>query len=123
MDIAAWLRGLGLEQYEPAFRYNRIDAEILPKLTVGGLEDIDVVMVGDRGKLLEAIVALRVGAPPPVAVEQLRKDRLTRSAPAIPSRYPRERTSGFAAAMGFEALTTVCATIPPWPGRVRLYVL
>ena len=34
MDTAAWLRGLGLEQYEPAFRDNGIDAEILPKLTV-----------------------------------------------------------------------------------------
>ena len=33
MDIAAWLRGLGLEEYEPAFRDNRVDAEILPKLT------------------------------------------------------------------------------------------
>jgi hypothetical protein len=27
VDIAAWLRGLGLEQYEPAFRTNEIDDE------------------------------------------------------------------------------------------------
>ena len=33
MDIAAWLRGLGLEQYEQAFRDNAIDAEVLPELT------------------------------------------------------------------------------------------
>jgi hypothetical protein len=26
LDIAAWLRGLGLERYEPAFRKNEIDA-------------------------------------------------------------------------------------------------
>jgi hypothetical protein len=32
-DVGAWLRGLGLEQYEPAFLDNRIDAEILPKLS------------------------------------------------------------------------------------------
>ena len=31
MDIAAWLRELGLERYEPAFRENEIDAEVLPK--------------------------------------------------------------------------------------------
>ena len=33
MDIEAWLRGLGLERYEPAFRDNEIDWEVLPKLT------------------------------------------------------------------------------------------
>ena len=33
MDIAAWLRGLGLEQYEPAFRANEIDEKVLPSLT------------------------------------------------------------------------------------------
>jgi len=27
MDIADWLRGLGLEQYDGAFRENAIDAE------------------------------------------------------------------------------------------------
>jgi SAM domain (Sterile alpha motif) len=32
VDIAAWLRELGLERYEQAFRENEIDAEILPKL-------------------------------------------------------------------------------------------
>jgi hypothetical protein len=28
VDIATWPRGLGLEAYEPAFRDNRVDAEI-----------------------------------------------------------------------------------------------
>jgi hypothetical protein len=31
MDIADWLRRLGLEQYAPAFAANDIDAEILAK--------------------------------------------------------------------------------------------
>jgi class 3 adenylate cyclase/tetratricopeptide (TPR) repeat protein len=62
MDVVAWLRGLGLEQYEPAFRDNGIDAEVLPNLTAEDLRDIGVAMVGDRRKLLEAIVALRKGA-------------------------------------------------------------
>ena len=57
MDIAAWLRGLGLEQYEQAFRDNGIDAEILPKLTVEDLKDLGIARVGDRRKLLEAIAA------------------------------------------------------------------
>ena len=48
MDVAAWLRGLGLEQYEPVFGDNGIDAEILPKLTVEDLKDIGITAVGDR---------------------------------------------------------------------------
>ena len=30
MDIAIWLRELGLDQYEQAFRENHIDAESCP---------------------------------------------------------------------------------------------
>ena len=58
MDIAAWLRELGLERYEEAFRENEIDAEILPKLTADDLKDLGVTTVGHRRKLLEAIAAL-----------------------------------------------------------------
>ena len=32
-DVAAWLRGLGLDQYEAAFRDNGVDAPVLPELT------------------------------------------------------------------------------------------
>jgi class 3 adenylate cyclase len=59
MDIAAWLRGLGLERYEAAFRDNEIDWETLPKLTTEDLKDLGVVLGGHRRKLLEAIAALR----------------------------------------------------------------
>jgi hypothetical protein len=48
MDIAAWLRGLGLEEYEPAFRDNRIGAEILPKLTGEDLREIGVATVSSQ---------------------------------------------------------------------------
>ena len=58
MDIAAWLRELGLERYEQAFRENDVDAEILPKLTADDLNAIGVASVGHRRKLLEAITAL-----------------------------------------------------------------
>lgn len=33
VDIAAWLRGVGLERYEPALREHEIDWEVLPELT------------------------------------------------------------------------------------------
>jgi len=47
MDIGGWLRKLGLERYEPAFRENKIDGEILPRLTAGDLKDLGVALVGD----------------------------------------------------------------------------
>jgi class 3 adenylate cyclase len=59
MDVADWLRQLGLERYEPAFRENRIDVDLLPKLTAEDLKDLGVTLVGDRRRLLEAISALR----------------------------------------------------------------
>jgi class 3 adenylate cyclase len=58
VDIAAWLRKLGLERYEEAFRENEIDAEILPRLTADDLKDISITAVGHRRKLLEAIAVL-----------------------------------------------------------------
>jgi class 3 adenylate cyclase/predicted ATPase len=67
MDVGGWLRGLGLEQYEAAFRENRIDDTVLPRLTAEDLKDLGVGFVGDRRKLLDAIAALRTeasGIPP-----------------------------------------------------------
>jgi hypothetical protein len=59
MDIAAWLRSLDLEQYEPAFRANDVDAGVLPRLTSEDLKDIGVTSVGHRRKLLDAITVLQ----------------------------------------------------------------
>ena len=61
MDIGGWLRGLGLGEYDRAFRENKVDATVLPKLTAEDLKDLGVAAVGDRRKLLEAIEALRPG--------------------------------------------------------------
>jgi hypothetical protein len=58
MDIEAWLQGLGLERYAPAFRDNEIDWEVLPKLTSEDLREIGVAAVGHRRKLMGAIAAL-----------------------------------------------------------------
>ena len=64
MDIGGWLRNLGLEEYETAFRENKVDAAILPKLTAEDLRDLGVAAVGDRRKLLEAIADLQLAAKP-----------------------------------------------------------
>jgi class 3 adenylate cyclase len=67
MDVGGWLRGLGLGQYETNFRDNKIDADLLPRLTDGGLKDIGVSALGDRLRLLDAIAAL-TGARVPANV-------------------------------------------------------
>jgi len=64
MDIGGWLRGLGLERYEAAFRENEIDETILPKLTAEDLKDLGVSAVGHRRKLLDAIAVLGAVASP-----------------------------------------------------------
>jgi class 3 adenylate cyclase len=69
VDIAAWLRGLGLQQYEQAFRDNAIDAAVLPELTTDDLKDLGVSLVGHRRKLLAAIAALRAEVRPKPAAE------------------------------------------------------
>ena len=33
MDIADWLRRLGLDRYEQVFRENRVESDVLPNLT------------------------------------------------------------------------------------------
>lgn len=65
MNIAAWLRSLGLERYEQAFAANEVDAHVLASLTADDLKEIGVEAVGHRRKLLDAIAALRTQAPPP----------------------------------------------------------
>jgi hypothetical protein len=42
MDVADWLRSLGLSQYEAAFRESEIDADVLPELTEQHLKDLGV---------------------------------------------------------------------------------
>jgi class 3 adenylate cyclase len=59
VDIGTWLHGLGLQQYEQAFRDNAIDGATLPELTAEDLKDLGVSLVGHRRKLLAAIAALR----------------------------------------------------------------
>ena len=83
MDVAAWLQSLALERYEPLFRENEIDWEVLPKLTSEDLKEIGIVAIGHRRKLLAAIAALGgevpaatvtvVSAHPPVQADAERR--------------------------------------------------
>src|SRR6516164_7309142 len=58
MDIGGWLRGLGLERYEQAFRENEIDLRVLRKLTADDLKELGVAAIGHRRLLIDAISAL-----------------------------------------------------------------
>src|ERR1700722_10854423 len=70
MDVADWLRALGLERYEPAFRENGVSAEVLSHLTADDLKELGVTGVGHRRQLLVAIAKLNqqraTDADPPV---------------------------------------------------------
>ncbi len=61
MDLGLWLRTLGLEQYEAAFRENAIDVSVLPDLTDQDLEKLGVLL-GHRRKLLRVIANLETTA-------------------------------------------------------------
>jgi class 3 adenylate cyclase len=83
-DLGGWLRRLGLEQYEAAFRENNVDETVLPSLTAEDLKELGIGSVGHRRKLLDAITALRAeaSAPPPsdapLATDKAAKDTAER---------------------------------------------
>jgi hypothetical protein len=58
MDVAGWQRRLGLQEYEPKFRENRIGVDVLPGLTAEDLKDLGINLVGDRRRLLGASVEI-----------------------------------------------------------------
>src|SRR3954469_3950866 len=61
VDVGGWLHGLGLGQYQQAFRENDVDADVLPELTEADLERLGVASLGHRKRLLRAIAVLRPG--------------------------------------------------------------
>jgi class 3 adenylate cyclase len=78
MEVASWLRSLGLERYEAAFRENDVGADVLCDLTAEDLEGLGVAAIGHRRRLLVAIARLRDGAPQ--AVRQTDDHLASRSA-------------------------------------------
>lgn len=82
MDIGHFLRKLGLERYEAAFRENKVDSEILPKLTAEDLKDLGIALVGDRRRLLDAIASLHAGTQTPTTeTPHIAEPRIGRGSP------------------------------------------
>jgi class 3 adenylate cyclase len=104
MDVAEWLRGLGLEQYTPAFRDNDVDSEVLPQLTADDLMSIGVTSVGHRRKLLAAIAALKT-EPLTVAPSAAKATSDAISPPTIDGER-RQLTVMFCDLVGSAALST-----------------
>src|SRR5215472_12493474 len=100
MDIGGWLRGLGLERYEQAFRENEIDEEVLPGLTADDLKDLGVALVGHRRRLLDAIAALGASAATAAATVA------PRDAPAPTDAERRQLTVVFCDLVGSTALSS-----------------
>ena len=103
MDISAWLRGLGLERYEQAFRENAIDEAILLKLTAEDLRDLGVTVVGHRRILLDAIAASRAETFRDTIEHSVEPDR---SGGKAPEAERRQLTVMFADLVGSTALST-----------------
>ena len=106
MDVGDWLRSLGLDRYEAAFRDNEINEQVLASLTQEDLKEIGVGPVGHRRMLLEAIAALRAdkGGNAPSA-----DAATTSSAPSISPEDHAERrqvTVMFCDLVGSTALST-----------------
>ena len=100
MDVAAWLRGLGLERYAQAFRDNDIDAEVVPELTADDLVGLGVTSIGHRRKLLAAIAVLGAAVPAaPVAAT-------SRDAPAPTEAERRQLTVMFCDLVGSTSLSS-----------------
>jgi predicted ATPase/class 3 adenylate cyclase len=74
VDVGAWLRGLGLERYERAFRDAEVTPEILPELTEADLRELGLPL-GPRKAVLKAIRDL--AAPTGDAPSQAERRQLT----------------------------------------------
>jgi class 3 adenylate cyclase len=88
MDIAAWLRRLGLEQYAQLFRDNDIDREILCGMTAEDLKELGISSFGHRRRLLNAILAL---GEEPTTDDVAHSATSATSAPACPPTIDAER--------------------------------
>ena len=62
LEIAEWLKALGMTEYAERFAENGIDVSVLRHLTDQDLKDIGVLL-GHRRKLLAAIAELAGTAP------------------------------------------------------------
>ena len=103
MDVAAWLGGLGLEQYAQLFRDNDIDREILSGMTAEDLKELGISSFGHRRRLFNAITAL--GGEPPRDADQSARSTTSVSSPATDAER-RQLTVMFCDLVGSTALST-----------------
>ena len=109
LDVADWLRGLGLEQYASAFRDNEIEADVLPSLNADDLKDIGVTLVGHRRRLLDAIAALKPqvsSTADSAAAAELSSTRASVATPRSTDAERRQLTVMFCDLVGSTVLST-----------------
>jgi len=116
MDVTAWLRGLGLEQYAQLFRDNDIDGEILCGMTVEDLKELGISSFGHRRRLLNAITALG-GVPPTRDVAQSATS--VTSAPTSPTPIDAERRQLTVMFCDLVGSTPLSARLDPRPTPPR----
>jgi class 3 adenylate cyclase/tetratricopeptide (TPR) repeat protein len=104
IDVTTWLQQLGLAQYEPAFRDNEVDGDVLPDLTAEDLIGLGVTLIGHRRKLLSAIAALGAAAPAPALTAT--PISVPPPAPAPAQAERRQLTVMFCDLVGSTALST-----------------
>ncbi|RWO18483.1 MAG: adenylate cyclase [Mesorhizobium sp.] len=104
VDIAAWLLSLGLQQYEPAFRDNDIEADTLLQLTADDLVALGVTSIGHRRKLLAAIDALRASSDTAATSTTRSLAAVPGTAPPLPEAERRQLTVMFVDVVGSTAL-------------------
>ncbi len=96
MDVGAWLRDHGLEEYAEAFAENGVDATLLPELSNDDLKDLGVARLADRKTILKAIAGL---------FESDGQSGAISSQPATPMGDRRQVTVLFADLSGFTRLS------------------
>ena len=94
MEVAAWLKSLGLEQYAQAFADNDVDFGVLAQLTDADLKELGVGSLGHRKRLLTAIAARGTTAA-----------TIPKPTTGAPSGERRQVTILFADLCGFTALS------------------
>jgi class 3 adenylate cyclase/predicted ATPase len=109
LDVADWLRTLGLEQYASAFRDNAIEADVLPSLNADDLKDIGVTLVGHRRRLLNAIAILKSqvsSTADPATAAELSSTRALAAGPRSTDAERRQLTVMFCDLVGSTVLST-----------------
>jgi class 3 adenylate cyclase len=105
MDLTRWLEGLGLEQYQHAFRESDVDAAVLPELTADDLIALGVTSIGHRRKLLAAIAALRPATQSALETTAAGSTTLSRAPTAVVGAERRQVTVMFCDLVGSTALS------------------